>query len=275
MRSGFSLIELIVAIFMAAIVSLSLFQLLSQTRKTVSRINSVIDADIPFMAFCTQLEKDATGMFAPASSIRAFAAQEKSKKAEEGKEEKPQKKEPEKEKAIENVFYLDTQKDQFFWSFITTGGLQLLEADGTVQLQPSMFRVAYILEKDPQRPEVSRLMYRFSAQKLEVNDMKAPDFYPSYELLTGIKQFELELTLFESVPQGEEKERRRPKPARIKEWNAQEIWQKYKSLIPAFVTCRGRIVDKGGREYPFESMHRVYAYNPYKEKEAGNALFKA
>ncbi len=258
MKSGFSLIELVVAVFMAAMVSLSLFQLLSQTRKTVSRINSVIDADLPFMAFCTQLEKDVTGMFAPQSSIRAFAAQEKKPEKEEGKEEKPPaKKEPEKEKAVENVFYLDTQKDQFFWSFITTGALQVLEADGTVQLLPSMYRVAYLLEKDPQRPEVSRLMYRFSAQKLEVNDMKAQDFYPSYEILTGIKQFELELTLFESVPQSEEKEQRRPKPARIKEWNAQEIWQKYKSLIPAFVTCRGTIVDKGGREYPFESMLKV------------------
>lgn len=77
MKYGFSLIELIVAVFMAAMVTLSLFQLLSQTRKAVTRINSVIDADLPFMAFCTQLEKDTTGMFAPQSSIGAFAAQEK------------------------------------------------------------------------------------------------------------------------------------------------------------------------------------------------------
>ena len=117
-------------------VTLSLFQLLSQTRKAVTRINSVIDADLPFMAFCTQLEKDTTGMFAPQSSIRAFAAQEKKPEAlQEGA--KPPKKEPKKERAIEQVFYLEAQKDQFFWSFITTGALQVLEADGTVQLQPS------------------------------------------------------------------------------------------------------------------------------------------
>ena len=116
-------------------------------------------------------------------------------------------------------------------------------------------------------------MYRFSAQKLDVKDMQAPDFYPSYELLTGIKQFELECTLFESVPQSEEKEKGRPKPARIKEWNAQEIWQKYKSLIPAFVTCRGIIADRPERDYPFECMNKVYAYSPYKEKKQQETLF--
>lgn len=80
MKKGFSLIELVLAILIASFVSISLFQLLSTTRKAVNRITNVIELDVPFIAFYSQLEKDMLGMFAPRSSIAHYAAQEPPKK---------------------------------------------------------------------------------------------------------------------------------------------------------------------------------------------------
>jgi prepilin-type N-terminal cleavage/methylation domain-containing protein len=292
MKRGFSLIELVVALLISSLLTLSLFQLLQQTRKAVRRITNVIAIDEPFIALYNQLEKDITGMFAPNSSVEAYREKDKKEKAEkdekkaEKKEEKSQEKpEPKKElKPIKDVFVLDAKKEQIFWSFITTGGLQVLDSEGTIVPQPALKRVVYMLEKDPQRPDVYRFMYRFSALNLDLNAFKGADFTPSYELISGIKRLEIELTLFEipekteAAPPGKKEqpapEKKQPlKPATVKEWQEEEIWKKYKTLIPAYVKIKGDIADATGVEYPFEFMFKVYAYRPYKQKE--QTLFEA
>ncbi len=287
MRSGFTLIELVVALLISSLIALSLFQLLQQARKTVRRITNVIAVDEPSIAFYQQLEKDVTGMFAPSSSLEFFSEKEKAEKGPDKKGQKPDEKEVKAsvKRPIENVFMLDAHKETPMWSFITTGALQVLDADGTVLVQPAVRRVLYMLEKDPQRPEVFRLMYRFSAEQLEVNALKAADFSPSYELISGLKNLEIELTLFEQEEKkadaapdkkaaGEQAAKKPPpKPATIKEWNEEEIWTKYRTLIPAYVKLKGAIVDVTGLEYPFEYMFKVYAYRPYKPRE--KSLFEA
>lgn len=310
-KYGFNIIELMIAILISSMMALTLFQLISQTRKGVSRISSVIEVDQGFISFYNQLEKDVMGMFAPESSLRFYQEKdeerEKEKKQSE-REARQQQGQPSADKLnrpsqeagekrgkkarkhIENVFSLDAGGERFFLSFITTGGLQLLESDGTPQLQPFMRRVAYLLEKDPQRPSVYRLMYRTSSEKLDLTIIKAADFYPSYELISGISNFEIELTVFEqkkeeaekgapgSAKKGSSKEAgsatERPQPSALKEWDEASIWERYKTLIPAFVRLKGTTVDRSGREYPFEFMIRVIAYNPVppKEKSAFEAI---
>ena len=267
--------------------------MLRQTRRAVKRITNVIDVDIPIIGFSQQLEKDVTGMFAPQSSIEAFAQKDKEKTREEEKKKMPlyadtkKEAEPIASKPIENVFELDAKKESFFWSFITTGGIQVLDFDGNITPVPFVRRVAYLLEKDPRRPNLYRLMYRFSGTDLELASFKSPSFKPSYELIPGIKQLSIELTVKEVVqkePQAEPKKDQEPKkpvekpliPLRtvsIKEWKTDEMWDKYKTLIPAYVKLSGIRVDAMGIEYPFEFMHKVYAYSPYVEKE--KTLFEA
>lgn len=316
MKPGVSLIELVVAVLIASMMAISLFQLITQTRRAVARISSVIEVDQHFIGFYNQIEKDVMGMFAPESSIQAY--QEKDAKASKEKAQGVQgeqgaqrgqqpslgqqgKNAAKKEvsnagagrRSLENIFYLDAQQDRFFWSFITTGAIQMLESDGTFQLLPSMRRVAYLLEKDPQRLSTYRLMYRFATDSLDVSAIKAADFYPSYELVSGITNFEIELTVFESEkkekeapkgkdsanakPQSPKSERagqkpsqveggaKKPQPAALKEWDEATIWEKYKTLIPAYVRLKGAVADRSGREYPFEFTIKVIAYHPATE----------
>ncbi len=281
MKNGFTVIEVVLAIALASLVSLSLFQLLRTAGRGVKNINKTIDVDAPLSGFYNQVEKDVTGMFAPFSSVQKFAKKDfEAKKEKESpfkkdkKEEKPEAKPELDMEAIENVFELDAQGDRLYWSFITTGGLQVLDSDGNIAPIPFVRRVAYLLEPDPQNPEVKRLMYRFSGTNLDSGAMKSSSFSPSYELISGIKQLSIELTLMEVVGKPKEGEEKPPvRTVSLKEWNVDDIWGKYKTLIPAYVKLSGIRVDMFGAEYPFEVVCKVYAYSPYVEKK--KTLFEA
>lgn len=131
MKPGFSLLELVIALFMATLISLSLFQLLTTTRKALKRITNVIEVDVPFIAFYNQAEKDMLGMFTPRSSLAMYVEkmqEEKDKKPEKEDTKKSQKEDTKKKekkapstKGISPVFSIQGKGDSFFLSFITTG----------------------------------------------------------------------------------------------------------------------------------------------------------
>ena len=297
MRKGFTIIEVVIAIFLASLISLSLFQLLNQVRRAVKRITNVIDVDMPLIGFYNQVEKDVTGMFAPFSSMEVFINKDKEAAKQKEREKIPfmpdKKDAPLVSKPIENVFELEVKGTSFFWSFITTGGIQVLDAEGNVAPVPFVRRVAYVLESDPQQEGLYRLMYRFSGTNLELKDFQSADFTPSYELVNGIKQLGIEVTVLQVVEKevkpddkkGDKKDAKKEAPKKpqkevistrtvtIKEWKPEEIWEKYKTLIPAYVKLSGTRVDVSGIEYPFEIVNKVYAYSPYVEKE--KSLFEA
>ena len=280
MKKGFSLLELVLALFMASLLSLSLFQLIKNVRGRLNDITNVIEVDVPFMSFYSQIEKDVLAMFTPRSSLlmhveKSQAPPEKEQKQGD-KEPAPKPEQKPKAKGITPVFSLEGKKDSFFWSFITSGGVAMLESTGSLSPMPLTRRVAYVLLPDPQRPGTMRLMYRFSSKELSVDAFKKSDFSPSYELISGIKDLEIECTLIEyvekSTQEGEEEGKQPDQQAKkgitvIKEWNEEEIWEKYKSLIPAYVKLKGTVADPSGIEYPFEFLFKVVAYNPYKPKE--------
>ncbi len=294
MKSGFSLLELVLALFMASLVSLSLFQLLTNVSKSVKRITNVIEVDLPSMAFYNQVEKDVLAMFTPRSSLMMYAEKEEKEQAEKKQKlaEKALKQEEKKQKikGITPVFSMEGKKDSFFWSFITSGAIAMLDADGSLLPMPSTRRVAYVLVPDPARPGTMRLMYRFSSKELSAEALKKSDFSPSYELVSGIKNLEIEVTLIEfaqkeeqdkkGAGEGSPKDEKKGTTVVIKEWREEEMWQKYKSLIPAYIKLKGTIADPAGIEYPFEFLFKVIAYNPWtpkkakKEKDQEQNIFK-
>jgi hypothetical protein len=299
MRKGFTVIEVVLTLFLASLISLSLFQLLKQVRRGVKRIVNVIEVDTPLLGFYNQIEKDVTGMFAPFSSIEAYAQKDKAAAKEKERKKIPfasLKEEPLalSSKPIEHVFELDLSQEAFFWSFITTGAIQVLDASGEVTPVPFVRRVAYLLESDPERQGQFRLMYRFSGTQLEVSPLRDRNFKPSYELISGIKRLTIELSLLEVAEKesptkqagalegmqqndtGEHKSVQTVVPSHtitVKEWRSDEIWSKYKTLIPAYVKLSGVRADATGVEYPFVIVSKVYAYSPYVEKE--KSLFDA
>lgn len=299
MKKGYTVIEVVLAMFLASLISMSLFQLLRQVQRGVKRMVNIMEVDAPLMTFYNQVEKDVTGMFAPFTSIEAFAKKDKAASKEKEKKKlpfAPQKEEPKEVRStrpIEHVFELDVSQGSFFWSFITTGGIQVLDANGDVTPVPFVRRVAYVLEPDREKVGQYRLMYRFSGTQLELSSLKDTNFKPSYELISGIKQLTIELSLLEiaekeaasSEPlknKGNGKDTEEKKSIQtvvpshtitVKEWRAEEMWSKYKTLIPAFIRLSGVRVDPLGAEYPFVIVNKVYAYSPYVEKE--KSLFEA
>jgi hypothetical protein len=292
-RPGFSLIEIVIAFLLASTVTMALYQLLSQTQKAVSSIMRVIDLDTPLISFYTQLEKDITGMFAPRSSQEFFAQNKdndsEQKKSQEKPTENSEKKSPEKpaqehkeegskEKKIDNVFVLESKDTMFMCSFITTGAVQNFSVTGLDTMQPFVRRVAYILEPHPERSDIKRLLYRHESTNLAVVTLEKTDFKPTYVLLDSIKQLSIEITVYEYSKAEPGKAPKKPEPAIIERWNEQEIWQKYKTLIPAYITFRGTVTDATGKhDYPFEFMFTVPSYQEYKEpvKKSASAAHQA
>ena len=277
---------------MASLISLSLFQLLKQVRRAVSRITHVIEVDGGLSGFYNQFEKDVTGMFTPQSTIEFFAQDKKAdqeKRVDQPAEKQPKKSLTELSKPIEHVFIANVRQEEFFLSFITTGGIQVLDADGRIAPVPFVRRVASVLEKDPQRAGTYRLMYRFSGTRLELEPFRLNDFTPSYELLSSIKTLTLEMSVLalmdkETGPVSPDEPTTKDSGARkaavvpsrtiaLKVWDTKSMWETYKTLIPAYVKVSGIRADAVGIEYPFEIAAKVYAYSPYVEKE--KSLFEA
>lgn len=169
------------------------------------------------------------------------------------------------------ALFMEHKGNDLWISFLTTGAITVIDREGKEVTQPYVRRVAYILERDPQNPAVLHIMYRYSADATDLKSIRAPKFPHSYELATGIKSFSLDFTVFEKVePKGEKKgeeKEQKPQPSSLKEWKEPEIWDKYKSLVPAYVTIRGIQTDPTGKtDSPFEFMFKVYAYDQYKPK---------
>ena len=105
MKQGYTVVEVVLAIFLASLISLSLFQLLKQVRRGVKRIVNIIEVDTPLMSFYNQVEKDVTGMFAPFSSMQAYA--QKDKAASKEKERKKIPFAPQKEEKTQTTKTMD------------------------------------------------------------------------------------------------------------------------------------------------------------------------
>src|ERR1700730_9162544 len=65
LRSGFSLIELIVVIAISGILSITLYFAFEQARKSVVNIDRIIDSDQALLLFYNQIDKDISAAFVP------------------------------------------------------------------------------------------------------------------------------------------------------------------------------------------------------------------
>lgn len=290
MKPGFSLLEISIVLMISAIMSLSLYQILKQTKKGVLVINEIIDTNIPLTALYNQLEKDITGAFIP-KSTEEFYIKKESKSIDnltENKENKNSKEalkgipgqEPEKtetkenrSKHIEKIFFVGYKNQELFWSFITTNSIARLGIDQAKKVvtepKASIARVAYSLKKDPNKEGLFNLFYKYSIDNLEDNldleTIQADSFEPSYKIVSNIKKFDLAFTVYNLVEVTEkdvEKNKEKSKAEPIKEnWEESSIFDKYKALIPAYVAIMGSVQDSEGAEHDFRYDFEVYGYH--------------
>jgi hypothetical protein len=261
-RSGFTLIEFILALLFSAIILTTLFTSFFQLTRSTSIAEDVIDVDTRIAVITHQLEKDLSGCFVPiqalmqepkkeekkaeeAEAVKKEKAQEKKKAEEAGKEKE---KEKVKIKQLKDVFY-SANKNEFLneLTFITNNPMRVYEHAKNAFVKPRIVRVVYRLIPHKEKKDIFILLRQEGAE-LDFGAYKKEGKIRSYEIADNIKSIKIEF----KIPKIEEKEKKETEaqkpPAKeekkpivyetLKEWRSNEIQEKKKnqSLLPHFIT---------------------------------------
>lgn len=297
---GFTLIEIVIVLMIISLISFSLYQMLNQASKTVARSNQIIDTDLPIIPLYNQLELDITGMFAPQATAIAYLEKlkpekkgssddkkEKSSSDDKGDKEdkgsldnKLEENKENKKEHIKDIFYVKANESgNITLSFITTTGIKRLDTDGSLKPSSFIYRVAYILQKDPQKPDTFEIIYKCDSESklLDVKNILDSKFEPTYRVMSGIKDLKIKFTLYEfkevekkdtdnKVNKTEQPEKKEPTNITLSEWQEEENFKKYKALIPAYISFEGTFLEANNRkniEHKFNFEFKVPAYIAY------------
>lgn len=234
-NKGFTLIELVIGIAIASIISIILFQSFSQTSKTINTIDNMIFMDRRISVLQNQLDKDITAIFIP---------------------------EQLNHEKLERYFYSqNNQKQLKEFTFITTNALQVYQS-----ASPRIVRVTYQLRENKKdsneyslfRKESTNLVFGVEKDAIE------------YELTDYIKDFSVEFGTKESV-KGKSQQKETPEIKILKEWVPKEPDLKrgetYK--IPNFVLVKVSLWDGALHKtsQDFEFRYNIYSPQELKPKQ--------
>lgn len=266
MKSGFTLIELVIGVMLASMISLVLYQTLNQTNKSTQIIKSTIDLDTTLALVYNQLDKDLSGVYIPREEPLATlpttpktttTSAQKSTTTQEAKQttttQAPYK--------FEKIFYATEEKDNLkMLTFITTNAL---EAD--IANLPHSVRVVYRLIQDDDNKDKFKLVRQQSAWKnLDIIKDNKMEKFRGYDVATGIKKFSIKYFATEEPKEDQKK----PSYTALKEWGSEEQIKKYKQEVPAYLGIDGEIWDdtnKSKRDFKF--MFKVFGFEMKKEKK--------
>lgn len=217
-KSGFSLIELLIATFIASILGTLLFFALYQVNRSVPIVDNTTAIYEKAALINAQFGRDLSGVAAPnefyyrqpepSAAAKAKADREKKKseeakkKSESEKKESAEVKEAEAEKKpkkpLEKIFY-STNKDGALnqLSFLTTNPLQVYWTDKTGSAKPRIARVLYTLKEEKGTPK-SYSLTRKESPNLEFDQITktGKEGPQEYTLAEGIKSLTAEYTYY-------------------------------------------------------------------------------
>lgn len=254
MKTGFTLIEIVVFLAIASAMSIILFQSYFQTNRIVQFAGSMIDSDRRIMIMQDRLEKDITGAFIP-----QYLKQQK----EEVEEEKTiQKKLPEKQRPLPKLFYSVNVGNRLKeLTFITSNPLPVYGA-----AKPRIVRVRYQLVAD-ERHKGAFTLLRQEAKELDYGHIIDKEKGPrAYEIADNIKTLTLNY-----VSPGEKNDEEQPSLKQAKEWNSDTQFKseqkKKKRLLPQYVDMNIVLFDTTGKKtIRYESRLPIYA-DPYLQEK--------
>lgn len=276
MKSGFTLIEVMVTLAISALMLTALYQALSQTGHITRRTDERVDYGTLLVILCNQLEKDISSAFFPIS--RADTAPD-TQQMSGAQTPKPLVKE--EEKKDEKFFFGEKNKEgsTSLFTCITTNRLAVYGQD-----KPSLARVVYNLvpDKKNEKPGVFKLT-RQESSKLDLKTFKDGKQVRAYTIAESLKKFKCTYLVFpvkEENKQGQTLTNTGPAAAeKVSEqqekiesfdaWN-EEIQKKTKRQTPDFVQIEGAFWDTAKkRELPFSLKIPVLAQyrDPDKKQE--------
>ena len=281
MKSGFTLIELIIAFTISTMIAAGLFMSFSQVQKSTKIIEKMLSIDAPIFTFSNQFEKDISGAFEP----KFWFPKEEEKKeqpqktAEENKNKKPELSlKKEEYQKIEKVFFSSNQnKNLKELTFITANPLQSYD-----NYKPRIARVLYKLVPDENNKDAYKLTRKESLNLdyAKINDKNIPE----YDLISDIKSFSVTYIYPEQPKEEknkpgenrpEEKKAEEPKEAKMLTSESWEYKEKDKEkegegipIIPEFILVKITIWDLYQEtEASFEIRYQIFAFEEKKEEE--------
>ncbi|HEV2916962.1 MAG TPA: prepilin-type N-terminal cleavage/methylation domain-containing protein [Candidatus Babeliales bacterium] len=217
-KSGFTLLELIISLAIAAILSVSLTYFLSQANNYKTAVDNRASIYTRAAVVLHQLEKDISGAHIPIENIIAKqqesdAKQQKQAKANQSNQPSGEAKSEasasakEKEiKPIAHVFFVDQKDKQLnILTCITNNPLKVYWSSTIGAPKPSIARIVYRLKPDPEHPN-SFILFRQEGTELDftVYDQKANAPIRSYEIINGIQSCSIKLIVVEQENNQEE-----------------------------------------------------------------------
>lgn len=273
-RSGFSLIEVLVAMLISSMLLVSLYQIYRQVQRSVISINNVIDIDTPLISMYNRFEIDIDGIIVPASykaELKAMQAKDQKSNEQNGQAKKTAAAQEPKApaqpiKKIENVFYYSASDKNFKLTFITTGGIKSIDTStdtggqtsATIALKPYIKRVFYTLEPDVSNPGTYTLMWGQSENiDSSISDLSS---MRKFELAWGIKELSMSFGVYD-IPAKEGESKAKPVLVTLNSFNPKEVFEKYKTYVPAYITIKGVVVDQRNvRQQDFVLEFQVPSY---------------
>lgn len=266
-RHGFTLIELMVAMFMASVVSIALFTAFSQSLSIQKTVDDFLYLSGHEYMIHKQLSDDLMGAFIPLQGapqqpqVTKNPAPKSGAAQQQNAQTNPAAQEPEKKiKPLEKVFFA-TDKSGLFdnLTFITRNPLAIYWSDYSGHAKAKRARVIYQLEAEADHENSYRLTRQegseLVAKKYEAKETNGR----KYTVATGIKSMQLTYTysvaeekpLQKNQPPGQKLDPQKTTPAKIsfktlKSWNSDDEKQRKetKALLPDFVQITTELWDK-------------------------------
>jgi prepilin-type N-terminal cleavage/methylation domain-containing protein len=261
---GFSLIEVIVALFLSSIIMFSAYHLFMKTQTSVSLVRSVIDKDFSLPIFYNQFEKNITGALAQPviekskkkTGIDDFISSVGQALEKKGRRIQKGQKAPDFEPLNVKDIFVSTGSDKDrFMSFISTSGIDSFKTTEKSKKNPLLKRIMYKLEQDPFNDTgFLRILYKETTD-LTQTAMKKDD-PEAYEILSGIESWKITYYVFEYS-----KEKKEPQLVTLSSWDKEAIMKKYHTSIPAYIDFDINFKDPEGQyEKTVKMKFKLYAY---------------
>jgi hypothetical protein len=275
MKSGFIIIELLVATVISAMLGAALFYSFNIINKYVGVIDNYTDKNLKIATMHQQFEKDLLGTFVPVAAMKPIE-----EKPPETTQPKPGQPQAQEKKAVEEkkpqakplgkIFYgINKENNIDILSFITGNSLQAYWSKQTGKAKPRIVRVVYRLMPDKE------VKNSFNLLRSEGNDLKFDSYKPGgtkeikeFTMIEGIKSLSMHYTKEkkdEKNKDSKEKEQKKKKEfITLKEWKVEAQGDdkakkdtQDKQLIPNAVVIKGEVWDKDkkrahGFEFKFE-----------------------
>jgi len=252
--SGFSFIELVIAVSIAAIISIAAYRAFNQTTITMNRLEGIVDYDKALTRVYYQLEKDISAAWVPFTAYPQTDAVDTNTSQQKIKIEQT-----EPEKTVEKVFYATQAKSM----------LQLLTCTTTTTLRgyneqaPTIARVIYTLVPEKNSDTYTLTRQEYSTLEFEEFE-KNKKTIQAFEIITNLKKLS---ATFIVLPVSE-KEQEKKEFLTYTTWSSEEQFKKNKRRMPDYVELNGSWWDSHvKKERPFTFVFHIISKERPEEKK--------